>query len=125
AGRYHVDVHLDGGMFGRSKQAKYQILHAGAIDTVMVDQASASGFVSLGEFDFAGTGDEHVMLADNTGEPASTQTQVAFDAVRVMSLDGGGGGDQPGGCCETSRDARGTGVLCVVVAIGLRRRRRA
>jgi hypothetical protein len=78
-GRYHVDVHLDG-MIGRAKQARYQIAHAGRVDSVTVDQTSAVGFVPLGAFDFAGSGDEHVLLGDNTGE---ARVRVAFDAVRV------------------------------------------
>jgi hypothetical protein len=78
-GRYHVDVHLDG-TFGRTTQARYEIAHAGKLDTVTVDQTSAVGFVPLGAFDFAGSGDEHVLLGDNTGE---SHVRVAFDAVRV------------------------------------------
>jgi hypothetical protein len=78
-GRYHVDVHLDGAI-GRAKQARYEIAHDGRIDTVTVDQSSAVGFVPLGAFEFAGSGDEHVRLGDNTGEQ---RVKLAFDAVRV------------------------------------------
>jgi hypothetical protein len=92
AGRFHVDVRLDGGAIATSKQATYEIAHAGAVDMVTVDQTSASGFVTLGDFEFAGTGDEHVLLGDNTGEAASTQTKLVFDAVRVQSIDGGEAG---------------------------------
>ena len=78
-GTYHVEVHLDG-MYGRSKQARYEIAHAGKLDTVVIDQTSAIGFVPLGTFDFAGAGDEHVLLGDNTGE---NRIPVAFDAIRI------------------------------------------
>jgi uncharacterized protein (TIGR03382 family) len=81
AGRYHVDVDLEG---GESKQAAYVIAHAGATDTVLVDQTSATGFVSLGEFDFTGSGDEHVLLGDNSGEDG---VELAFTSIRVESVD--------------------------------------
>jgi hypothetical protein len=83
AGRYRVDVHLDGGVFGESKHARYEIAHAGRIDTVAIDQTSAAGFAPLGTFDFSGSGDEHVLLGANTGESAHARTKVLFDAVRV------------------------------------------
>jgi MYXO-CTERM domain-containing protein len=124
AGRYHVDVHLDGGMFGQTKQAHYQIAHNNAVDTVVVDQTSASGFVSLGEFDFAGTGDEHVLLGDNTGEASTANTKIAFDAVRVQSIDGPAP-DGPGGCgCTAGGRADASGALVLVAAIRVVRRRR-
>jgi hypothetical protein len=120
AGRYHVDVSLDGGTFGQSKQASYEIVHAGTVDKIPVDQTSASGFVSLGEFDFAGTGDEYVQLGDNTGEAGSTNTRLLFDAIRVQSLDGGGTSEGGCGGCATGGGA-GCGLLA---ALGLLARRR-
>ncbi|HEY1551628.1 MAG TPA: hypothetical protein VGG28_27565 [Kofleriaceae bacterium] len=80
-GRYRVDIHLDGAV-GRAKQAHYEVAHAGKLDTVTIDQTSAVGFVALGAFDFAGSGDEHVALGDNTGE---SNVHVAFDAVRIAA----------------------------------------
>lgn len=131
AGRYTVDVYLDGGEVGTSQTAKYVIVHAGATDTVVVDQTSATGWVSLGEFDFAGTGDEHVMLGDNTGESGSS-AQVMFDAIRVLSpdQDPGDPGD-PGdpeemaaaGCCGTGRGTGPTSLLGVAMFGWLSRRR--
>jgi hypothetical protein len=120
AGKYHVDVNLDGGTFGQSKMAHYQIAHAGKVDTVMVDQTSATGFVSLGDFDFAGSGDEHVMLGDNTGEASSTNTKLLFDAVRVQSLDGSGGDGGCGGC--GAGGSAGGGVLVLAMLLGWRRK---
>ena len=68
AGMYSIEVHLDGGEHGQSKTATYVIRHAGVVDEIVVDQSAMSGWVSLGDFEFSGEGDEHVMLADNTGE---------------------------------------------------------
>ncbi len=122
AGRFSVEVQLDGGELGQSKTAAYQIVHAGTVDTIVVDQSAASGWVSLGEFDFSGEGDEHVMLADNTGEPGTADTKLLFDAVRVLSLDDAGGG----GCCGTSRGTGPTAALGFAsIMIVLRRRRRS
>ncbi|HEX5063042.1 MAG TPA: hypothetical protein VFV99_26890 [Kofleriaceae bacterium] len=122
ASRFSVEVNLDGGTFGTSKQAKYVIVHAGATDEVVVDQTSASGWVSLGEFDFAGTGDEHIMLADNTGEAGATDTTLLFDAVRVLSPDDPGDG---GGCCDASGRGGPTALLGFAFVGLLGRRRRA
>jgi uncharacterized protein (TIGR03382 family) len=120
AGTYSVEVHLDGGEHGQSKTASYVIRHAGALDTVVVDQTSASGWVSLGDFAFAGDGDEYVMLADNTGEPGASDVQLLFDAVRVLSL------DDPGeGCCDASGRGGPTALVgFVLVALATTRRRR-
>jgi hypothetical protein len=118
AGRYHVDVKLDGGAVGQSKAAQYQVAHAGTVDTVAVDQTSATGYVTLGDFDFAGTGDEHVLLGDNTGEASSTNTQLYFDAVRVESLTAAA--DSGCGCRSGGGTAAGIGLAL----LALRRRRR-
>ena len=122
-GRYHVDVHVDGGMFGQSKQAKYEIAHAGTTETITLDQSLGTGFVSLGEFEFAGSGDEHVLLGDNTGEASSTNTKLAFDAIRVQSTSAPQP-DDPAGCCQTTGGGAGSGLVTGVVVIALRRRRR-
>ncbi|MDB4958425.1 MAG: hypothetical protein JWO36_5994 [Myxococcales bacterium] len=125
-GSYHLEVNLSGAV-GTSKKASYEIAHAGMVDHVVIDQTSSTDFVALGDFDFAGTGDEHVFLGDNTGEPGTSNTKVAFDAIRVTSLDGGGGsgsGD-PGGAgtggCASSRDSGG--ALALLLALPMFRRR--
>jgi uncharacterized protein (TIGR03382 family) len=120
AGLFSVEVMLDGGEFGQSKTAKYVIAHGGVTDEVVVDQAAANGWVSLGDFEFTGEGDEYVMLADNTGEPGPTDTKLLFDAVRVLSPDEGGG------CCDSTHGSGSTAAFgLVVVTLVLRRRRSA
>ncbi len=121
ATRYHVDVMLDGGTNGTATTAKYTIAHAGATETVTVDQTSASGFVTIGEFDFAGTGDEYVELGDNTGEAGTLDRQVMFDAVRVLPLDGDTG--DGGGCCQSTGDSRGNLLIFALGALVLRVKR--
>ncbi|HEY5951308.1 MAG TPA: hypothetical protein VIV40_37705 [Kofleriaceae bacterium] len=120
-GSYSIEVMLDGGELGQSKTAKYVIVHGGVSDEVVVDQTSGNGWVSLGELDFTGVGDEYVMLADNTGEAGSTDTKLLFDAVRVLSLDDDGGG----GCCDSSGRGGPTAALGFVLVSLLSRRRRA
>jgi len=124
AGRYPVDVYLDGGEFGTSKSANYIIAHAGMTDMVPVDQTTVSGWVNLGDFDFAGTGDEYVLLGDNTGEAGTMDRHLLFDAIRVpIDPDVVDPGDT-GGCCGTGRGTGPTSLLGLgLFALALRRRR--
>jgi hypothetical protein len=115
AGRYRLEVAIDPA-FGASKRASYEVTHAGTTETIVIDQSASSGFVSLGEFELAGTGDEHVLLGDNTGEPGSTMTKLEFDALRVTSLDGSNDG---GGCA--SGGTPGLGLALVLLAFRRRR----
>jgi len=124
SGHYHIEVALDGGAFGQSHKATYQIVHAGATDAIVVDQASATGFVALGDFEFSGDGDEYVMLADATGEPSSTQTRLLFDAIRVTALDGGGGEAAGCGGCAAGGGAVGGSALVLVCVLAYRRHSR-
>lgn len=137
-GVYTVSVHLDGGTFGQSKKAAYQVTHQGAAgqvtDTVVVDQTSKAGFVTLGDFEFAGAPGEQVMLGDNTGEASATMTKLLFDAVQLTPVDPNGPGPTPidensagqGGCSTTSNTSGGMLAVPVLVAFGalLFRRRR-
>ena len=96
------------------------IAHAGATDTVMIDQTSATGFVTLGDFDFAGTGDEHVLLGDNTGEVGA---QLAFTEVRVESLDAPPPPSSGCGCQARGGGSAAAGGVFIALAL-LRPRRR-
>lgn len=79
-GRYRIEVYAAGG----EAIARYDVSHAGAVDTVTVDQSSATGFVALGDFDFAGTGDEYVQLSAAAPDSAPGQ-RLVFDAIRVTA----------------------------------------
>ena len=109
-GTYRVEAHISG---GEAKTAKYQIVHAGTTDTIVIDQSAADGFVLLGDFAFAG-GEEYVLLGDNTG---MRDQKLVFDALRVTPPDDGGGC----GCAATSRETIPLGVY--VLALLVRRRR--
>lgn len=136
-GIYAVSVHLDGGTFGQSKKAAYQITHQGSAgqvtDTVVIDQSTQSGFVALGEFEFAGVAGEQVTLGDNTGEAGTTMTKLLFDAVQVAPVDGTGtdpgtdpkgSGQGQGGCAAAPQHRGALAALPLLVAIGFVGRRR-
>ena len=118
-GRWHIDAYVDG---GASKSAKYEIAHGGVFDDVVIDQSSAHGYVPIGDFAFSGSGDEHVLLGDDTGEASSTMTKLAFDAIKLTPLDGqsGGSGSAGNGGCA----AGGGGGLAGALALLLTRKRR-
>ncbi|MCX5748134.1 MAG: hypothetical protein NT062_37215 [Proteobacteria bacterium] len=122
----HLDVHLDGGVHGKSTMAHYEIHHAGTVDTVTIDQTSGTGFVPLGDFAFAGGADEYVTLGDNTGDPVASE--LLFDALRVVGETQPGDVTPPpatdGGCAIGGGGGLLVGVTAGVAALGPRRRRR-
>lgn len=128
-GLYQVEVHMDGGRFGKSRQARYLVTHAGESDEVVLDQSAAGDdFVSLGSFEFAAGGDQHVMLGDNTGEGGGSETSLLFDALRVRPAEGGESGDGFVGGCQAGGGGGGLGALTIAlmacVRIAGRRRSR-
>lgn len=141
AGTYRLEVHTDGGTYGESRQARYQIRHAGQLTEVLVDQSAVDGFQLLAELEFDAGPDQWVRFDDNTGEPLSTQTRLVFDALRVTPSsddpndpidpvdpnnpvdpneprdgDDDGGGGIIGGC---NTGSGGGGLSLVVIALGL------
>ena len=112
AGTYRLDVYVEG---GDASAATYRVAHAGTVDVFTVDQSSADGFITLGELAFSGDGDESVLLGDNTG---TRDQKLVFDAVRVASLEDGGG------CgCGTSARRQAPLIIVGVFAALMRRRR--
>lgn len=83
AGRYEVSVYVPP-LNSTTEHARYRIVHAGREDEVEVSQrASPKRWVTLGEYDFAATGNEYIRLSDNTGEKFGT-CRIAFDAIRFV-----------------------------------------
>jgi hypothetical protein len=81
AGRYEVFVHVPDG-YATTAQARYWISHSGGYTMRLLDQAANRGrWVSLGMYQFRGTGADYVSLADVTYEPWISR-QIAFDAVK-------------------------------------------
>lgn len=80
AGRYEVAAFVVG---GTARAARYSVTHAGVTDTVVVDQSSAVGPVSLGIFDFAAGAEQPIILGDNTGARGQ---RLVFDALRLVRV---------------------------------------
>ena len=137
AGRFRVEAYTDGGDFAQSKLARYEVHHGAAVDVAVIDQSAAGGFVVLGEYDFTGdpAADERVRLGDNTGEASATKTHLAFDAVRVTAVDGGGltdggtgdagGGGDMGGCAAAGGAGGVLALLGAALVAGRRRPRKS
>jgi uncharacterized protein (TIGR03382 family) len=134
-GRYLVEVNTDASV-AQTHQAHYTITDAAGASEVTIDQAAATGYQLLGEFDFVAGESYSVHLGDNTGEPYVSTAKIAvmFDSVRVTPVaadgdgsgsdgdDDGGDDDGMGGGCSTTG---GSAALAIVVVLGgLCRRRR-
>jgi hypothetical protein len=79
-GTYAVFVYIPSS-HATTQKAVYTIFHNGEQDQVSVNQnANRNSWYKLGDFSFAGTGDEYIELIDETGE-ANTQFEIAFDAI--------------------------------------------
>ena len=81
AGRYEVFVYIPD-RYTTTAHARYWVSHVGGLTLKVVDQsANGDSWVSLGTFQFRGTGDDYVSLADVTYEPYLSRL-IAFDAVK-------------------------------------------
>ena len=136
AGTYEVEAYT-AHAYATSKQATYEVNHAGAMVAATIDQSAVDGWQPLGTFDFAAGGGQSIHLGDNTGEPSTDQAQLVFDAIRLTRVDGGSGSDfagnppTHGGGCDagavTGSSGLGGGAVgaawLVVLAVVVRRRR--
>ena len=142
AGRYRVEAFTQA-PFAESKQAVYQVKHAGEEAAAEIDQTGTDGWTTLGEFEFAAGGGQSIRVDDNTGEANETNTQLVFDAIQLTRLDGkdedsdvdpeGDGGtdtddDDAGSGMISACSAGGTAgapaaLLLLVSLVGMRRRR--
>ena len=86
AGQYRLEAYT-AAPWAESRQAAYVVTHAGAEDTVTIDQSAVDGWSLIGDFSFAAGADQSVYLGDNTGEPVGGETQIVADAVRLTRLD--------------------------------------
>lgn len=84
-GAHRLEVYT-AARFAQSAMAGYRIETADGEETVVVDQGALDGFQTLGEHRFEAGVEYTVHLADNTGEPYSTRTRIACDALRATPL---------------------------------------
>lgn len=84
AGEHTIEVHVPE-LEGLVSEATYVVRHGGLETTVVVPQASVSGWVTLGTFAFDAGSFQYVELSDLAPEGGSPEDGpwVAFDAVRV------------------------------------------
>jgi hypothetical protein len=84
-GKYEVFVYIPG-QNATTKKAAYTIVHAGAQDKQIINQALYdNNWLSLGIYAFTaqGQGREYVQLGDVTGEAANTK-KIGFDAMKFV-----------------------------------------
>jgi len=126
AGRYRVEAYTPAPYNG-SMQAVYEVQHGDTLDPVSVDQSAVDGWNLIGDFDFVAGGDgQYIRVADNTGEPESSETKIVFDALRFTPLDSSGNVDDPDGDGMAAAGCSSTFApsWCLAAALLFVRRRR-
>jgi GH25 family lysozyme M1 (1,4-beta-N-acetylmuramidase) len=93
-GRYRVEAYTPA-PWSQSRQAVYQVRHAGEDHAIEIDQSAVDGWAELGVLDFAAGGSQSIRIDDNTGEPNQDEVKIVFDAIRLTRV--AGGGDDDGG----------------------------
>ncbi len=91
AGWYRLEAYT-AASFAESKQAKYQVRHAGETTVVAVDQTETSGWTEVGVFEFIAGAGQFVRLEDLTGEAGWTETRLVVDGLRLTPV------ADPSGC---------------------------
>ena len=86
AGLYTVEVYTDAS-FAQSRQTRYQVVHGGSSQEIVVDQTSVDGFQALGQFEFSADIEQFIRFDDNTGESNESETAIVADAVRLTRVD--------------------------------------
>lgn len=130
AGSYRVEVYT-AAAHARSRQARYQVRHAGEEVEVVLDQTGVDGWQPLGDLAFAAGGDQSVHLGDATGEALADGVQLAFDAVRLTRLDppvidedDDGDDPDPEGGCQAGGSGGGAVILAALMLLLATRARR-
>jgi MYXO-CTERM domain-containing protein len=128
AGEYELEVYVDP-TYALHQRARYELVSGGKTTEIIVDQGEASGWHSLGSFDFEAGAGQSLSLFDNGSEPVGEMQQLVADNIRLTRIgNGGGGGDGfARGCgCESSGSGHGGGAailfLCALIGLGRRRR---
>jgi len=100
AGRYRLEVFTPA-PWSQSTLASYLVHHAGDDASAVVDQSAVDGWQTVGDFDFTAGRDQWVRVDDNTGEPATGNVQLVFDAIRLTPV----GAPIDAGRADSSHDA--------------------
>jgi MYXO-CTERM domain-containing protein len=127
-GRYLVEVYTDTG-FAQSKHAKYMVRAAGKSVGRIIDQTAVNGWQSIGEHNFDAGADQWIHAGDNTGEVATKNIKLAFDAIRLTRVPDVDEPDEEdpdhhGNCAAAGGGTGAIWLLALVGVLGFRRRRR-
>ncbi len=106
-GRYTVEVYAEPA-YSVHRATRYGVRHAGVDHELVVDLGGASGWVTLGAFDFDGAGAEHVSVYDNSPSAVAADQHIPVDAVRLSPVAGPG---------EPMEPEPGTRTLTLVPAV--------
>ncbi|MCC7074846.1 MAG: hypothetical protein IT383_26285 [Deltaproteobacteria bacterium] len=85
-GTFELEVWIDASR-PTSRQARYRITHADGSTDATINQASSSGWMSIGAYRLRAGAGQKVRLNDNTGEAGSLDRDLAFDALRATPVD--------------------------------------
>lgn len=121
---YRVEVYIEP-MFGVHKDVRYALRHDGGETVISLDQSAAQGWTSLGEYQFAGDGDEHLSVYDNADMPVLEDQRIAVDAVRLLPASNVGlpptgppsSRDAVGGCTVSDSPRPSWPIICLVLGI--------
>ena len=65
---------------------QYEVKHAGSVSQLTVNQSSASGWYSLGAFDFAAGGDQYLMVKDSIAAADYKSQTFIMDAIQCSRI---------------------------------------
>ena len=85
SGSYDIEIHSAAGA-AETQQAPYTIKAGSDAISVSVDQSVASGWASLGRFDFEAGTEQWVRVDDNSGEPNADDVRIVADAIRIVPV---------------------------------------
>ncbi len=125
AGEYKVEVYVDPG-FAIHQRARYEVVQDGKTNEIILDQSAATGWHSLGTYQFSAGAGQSLSIYDNGPDEVSDGQQLVADAVRFTRVGGGSGGGFAGGCvgcASTGSHSSGYAFLLLLALVGLRRRR--
>lgn len=85
-GEYELEIYAEP-TFSVHSATRYEIRHGDVEHAVEVDLSAALGWISLGAFDFAPGGGQHVSVYDNTSTPIDPDQHIPADAIRLTRVE--------------------------------------
>lgn len=85
AGTYKIEAYVDP-TWGVFASTTYDVKASGTVHQVVVDQGAANGWVDLGTYAFAATGDEEVVVRDDFAGAVAGDQHIVADALRATPV---------------------------------------